>query len=236
MISIVWVFILSTDSIAQKSFKLTTADDQNHGRAKSMNAVLIECFNRMQMELEILPMPSKRSLINADNGIEDGNFLRTEGITKTYPNLVKVPERISVNRIVAFSKNLDISIDGWESLLNYHVVYVNGWRNCEDELANAKAVTIVKNEKLLFTLLEKNRAELGVFGQSTGMRVLKKLGYTGIKPLTPPIVISDLFLYVHHKHKHLIPEIVKTLKLMKKDGTYQYLIHQYFRTENFIHN
>ncbi|MBT4024662.1 MAG: transporter substrate-binding domain-containing protein [Desulfobacula sp.] len=226
-IATVLFFILSSSSIAQTTLTFTTADDQNHNRAKAMNAVLSECFNRMNIRINIFPMPSKRSLINADNGTEDGNFVRTEGITLAYPNLIQVPERISVNQIVAFSKNEIIQIDGWKSLLKYHVVYVNGWRNCERELKNSMATTIVKNENLLFTLLEKNRADVGIFGKSTGEQILKKLGYFSIKALEPPIVTSDLFLYVHKQHGKLIPEIVKTLKLMKKDGTYQNLINQY---------
>lgn len=182
----------------------------------------------MGVVLEIFPMPSKRSLINADNGTEDGNFVRTDGITQKYPNLIKVPEKISENRIVAFSKNPGMKINGWKSLLTYHVAYVNGWRNCERELKNARAITVVKNEALLFTLLEKDRAQVGVFGQSTGTSVLKILGYSRITPLVPPIVISDLFLYLHKKHQPLISDIVSTLRGMKKDGTYERFIHQDF--------
>lgn len=193
-----------------------------------MNEMLTECFNRMGVGVEIFPMPSKRSLINANNGTEDGNFVRTEGITQRYPNLIKVPEKISENRIIAFSKNTGIKINGWKSLLPYHVTYVNGWRNCERELKNARAITVVKNEVLLFTLLEKDRAQIGIFGQSTGKAALEKLGYSRITPLVPPIVISDLFLYLHKKHQNLIPDIVNTLRGMKKDGTYDRFIHQNF--------
>lgn len=193
-----------------------------------MNALLTECFNRMGIVLEILPMPSKRSLINADNGTEDGNFVRTDGITQKYSNLIKVPEKISENRIVAFSKDTGMKINGWKSLLTYHVAYVNGWRNCERELKNARAITVVKNEALLFTFLEKDRAQVGIFGQRTGMAVLEQLGYSRITPLAPPIVISDLFLYLHKKHQNLIPDIVSTLREMKKDGTYERFIHQNF--------
>lgn len=225
-IFIMLVFVLSSGAVAQTTLTFTTADDQNHSRAKAMNAVLTECFKRMGMALEIIPMPSKRSLKNANNGTEDGNFVRTDGITQAYPNLIKVPERISVNRIVAFSKNTNIKVSGWKSLLKYHVAYVNGWRNCERELKNPKSKTVVKNEELLFTLLEKDRADVGIFGQSTGIEVLKKFGFSDIKALEPPIVVSDLFLYVHKKHESLIPEIIKNLKKMKKDGTYENLVRQ----------
>ena len=220
-------FSLSSSSLAQTTYKFTTADNQTFSRSKSMNAVLTECFHRMGLRLVIIHVPSKRSLINANIGIEDGNFVRTEGISAQYPNLIKVPEKISENRIVAFSKNTGIKVDGWQSLLKYQVAYINGWRNCERELQQSKTKISVKNEALLFTLIEKNRVDVGVFGQSTGVEVLKMLGYSDIKALEPPIVVSSLFLYVHKKHEKLIPEIVKTLRGMKEDGTYKKIRDQY---------
>ena len=219
--------LFSSSSAAQTILTFTTGDDQGHGRAKAMNAVLTECFNRMGIRLKILAMPSKRSLINANSGIEDGNFLRTGKLSYAFPNLIIVPERISVNRVVAFSKNEKIKVNGWKSLLKYHVTYVNGWKNCEREFKNHTAKTIVKNENLLFTLLENNRADVGVFGLSTGTEVLRKQGYTSIKAIEPPIVTNDLFLYVHQKHAGLIPEIVKTLQAMKQDETYQNIVNQH---------
>ncbi len=223
-IFILLVLFLSSSAIAQPTITLTTADNQAHSRSMAMNAVLTECFKRMKIELIIISMPSKRALLNANNGTEDGNFVRTDGISKVYTNLVKVPEKLTENHIVAFSKNTDIKINGWKSLLNYHVVYVNGWRNCERELKDAKGETIVKNEELLFILLEKDRADVGVFGYSTGMEVLKTQKNTDIKALSPPIVVSDLFLYIHKTHAALIPEIVRNVKVMKSDGTYERLL------------
>jgi polar amino acid transport system substrate-binding protein len=228
LVLILFVFLLfSSASSAQTILTFTTGDDQSHGRAQAMNAVLTECFNRIGIKLNIISMPSKRSLINANNGIEDGNFLRTDTLSYAFPNLIIVPERLSVNRVVAFSKNENIEINGWESLFQYHVVYVNGWKNCERELKNHKSITTVKNEYLLFTLLEKNRAEVGIFELETGTEALQKLGYTDIKAIGSPIVSNDLFLYVHKKHAGLISEIVNTLRLMKQDGTYQEIISQY---------
>ena len=172
-------------------------------------------------------MPSKRSMINANSGIEDGNFLRTDKLSYAFPNLVIVPERLSVNRVVVFSKNEKIKINGWKSLFQYHVAYVNGWKNCERELKGHNSITTVKNEYLLFTLLENNRADVGIFGLFTGTEVLNKLGYTSIKAIEPPIVTNDLYLYVHKKHAALIPKIVKTLQAMKQDGTYRNIVNQY---------
>ena len=224
------VFILSTTARAtQQTLTFNTADNQAHVRSMAMNAVLTECFGRMNINLVIISMPSKRALLNANSGTEDGNFVRTDGISQIYTNLIKVPEKLTQNRIVAFSKNENIKINGWKSLLTYHVVYVNGWRNCERELKGVWGKTIVKNEELLFTLLEKDRADVGVFGYSTGMEVLKLRKDTGIKPLEPPIVVSDLFLYMHKAHAALIPEIAENIKAMKMDGTYEKLLVNAFQ-------
>lgn len=221
-------FLLMSSALsAQTSLTFTTGDDQRLARAKAMNAILQECFRRIGIHLIILPMPSERSLINANSGIEDGNFLRTNTLTYAYPNLMIVPERLTVNRVVAFSKNGKIKINGWKSLFQYNVAYVNGWKNCERELKDHNSVTTVKNENQLFTLLENDRADVGIFELDTGTEELNRLGYTHIKAIEPPIVINDLFLYVHKKHAALIPKIVTTLQVMKQDGTYQNIIDQF---------
>ncbi len=224
---ILLIFIFSSTSTAQPALTFTTADNQTHARSMAMNLVLTECFKRMGINLLIIPMPSKRSLLNANNGMEDGNFLRTDNIGHIYPNLIKVPEKIAENRVMVFSKNTNMVVDGWKSLFKYHVVYINGWRNCERELKGINNKTVVKDEGLLFSLLEKDRADVGVFGYDTGIEVLTTKKYSHIKALEPPITVSDLFLYVHKKHGRLIPDIVRNIKIMKMDGTYQAMINMF---------
>ncbi len=218
------VFWVPSQGFSQKTLTFTTADNQEHPRSIAMNAVLTEVFTRMGIKLKIVAMPSKRSLINADKGIEDGNFLRTQGISAKFPNLIMIPERLSVNNIVAFSKHQNIQVNGWKSLNDYHVVCVNGWRNCARELPDPKQKTIVKDEKLLFTLLEKDRADLGIFGRSTGLKLLDEMGIANIKALDPPVAVSGLFLYINKKHESLIPNISGILRQMKNDGTYQKIL------------
>lgn len=191
-----------------------------------MNAVLEEAFSRLGFSIEIQNLPSERSLKHANNGIADGNFVRTSYIAAAYPNLRMVPEKLAVNYIVAFSKQ-ELEIDGWKSLLPHSTVYINGWKNCEKELKTAKKKTVVKSDTHLFRFLEKNRADLGIYGRSTGMAILKEMGITDIKPLTPPIVVSDLFLYLNKKHELLIPKVTQTLQQMKANGTYMEIIKRF---------
>ncbi len=212
---------------APTSMTFTTGDARSDGRTKAMEELLTVCFKRLGIQIEVIPMPSERSLYNANAGTQDGNFLRTDGISKSYPNLIKVPEPFFVNTIVAFSHNKNIKINGWESLLPYRVAWVNGWKNCERELSTAKSVSRIRSEKALFLFLEKKRADVGVFGLHTGTAVLNKLNITSVYPLSPPIVVSNLYLYVNKKHESMIPQIVKTIQEMKLEGTFENVINKH---------
>ncbi|WP_031484799.1 substrate-binding periplasmic protein [Maridesulfovibrio frigidus] len=221
-------FLFTMPAVAgTTSMSFTTGDPLNDNRTKAMEELLTICFERMGIKIDVMPMPSERSLYNANAGTQDGNFLRTEGISKSYPNLIKVPEPFFANTIVAFSHNKNIKIDGWKSLLPYRVAWVKGWKNCERELSTAKSVTQVRNEKALFLFLEKKRADVGVFGLHTGSVMLKKLNITSVYPLSPAIVVSNLYLYVNKKHASMIPQIVKTIKEMKLDGTFGKVINKF---------
>ncbi|SMF37096.1 substrate-binding periplasmic protein [Desulfovibrio gilichinskyi] len=210
-----------------RSMTFTTGDDKNFNRYKSMNEIVKTCFARMGIEINIIAMPSERSLYNANAGIQDGNFMRIEGISKDYPNLIMVPEPLSALIFVAFSRSKKIKIDGWESLLPYRVAWIKGWKICDQKLSNAKSATRLKSEENLFLFLERGRADIGVFGRAPGEACLKKLGITDVYPLSPPIAVNNSYIYVHKKHARLIPQIVKTLQEMKHDGTFQKISDKY---------
>ncbi len=59
-------------------------------------------FQRTGIKAETVLLPSERSLINANTGVDDGNIARIKGIEKKYKNLIMVPEKIIDFDFVAF--------------------------------------------------------------------------------------------------------------------------------------
>jgi len=223
------ISMLASSTAVADVFSFSTADNQAHPRSIAMNAVVIECFKRMGHTASIRPMPSERSLYNANAGVQDGNFVRTMGISATYPDLIAVPEPLSKNTIVAFSKYPNLKVDGWKSLLPYHVAWVRGWKNCDRELKEAKTITRMPNEELLFRFLSEGRADIGVFGLETGVQKLRELAIFNVHPVTPPITESTLHLYINRSHADLIDQISATLRAMKLDGTYRKILDQTYQ-------
>ncbi len=188
--------------------------------------VLLEAFERAGVPIAISHLPAERSLTNANDGITDGDFVRISGLARLYPNLIQVPAKITDFEFVAFSKDASIQLKDWASAKPYHVGIVRGWKILEENLSGSASLTRVKNQKLLFTLLDKGRANIVVYSRFEGYEMIKHLGLTGVKALEPPLAVREMFLYLNKKHTRLIPVISEALKDMKQDGTYGALFDQ----------
>ncbi|MBF0559412.1 MAG: transporter substrate-binding domain-containing protein [Nitrospirae bacterium] len=186
--------------------------------------VMTEAFKRIGIKLEIVNLPSERALINANEGIDDGNYARIEGLEKTYPNLIRVPEEITRFEFSAFSKNVHFKPTGWDSLAPYNVGIITGWKILETNITNAKSLTQVKDETLLFNLLAADRVDVVVYERMQGKYFLNNSGMKNIVVLIPPLTVKSMYPYLHKKHKELVPKLAEALKSMKKDGTYAKIV------------
>lgn len=188
--------------------------------------VVREAFHRIGVALEIVHLPAERSLQNANEGIEQGVFVRVEGMEKVYPNLRRVPEKISEYEFVAFSKRSDIRINGWDSLRDYHVAIVTGWKILEQNILQTQSLIKVRDAALLFQVLVDNKVDLVVYNKLDGYGVIKAMGLQGIHALQPPLATRDMFLYLHSSQQDRIPKLTEALQAMKRDGTYDGLQQQ----------
>lgn len=184
---------------------------------------LSEAFGRMGYKMVLQELPGERALINANQGINDGDAARIFELSKAYPNLVRVPENIIDVQLVAFSRNVDFATIGWKSLRPYNVGIVKGYKILEINIIGTKSLVKVKNIEKLFTLLHKDRADLVVTTRMGGLAAIKGMGLSGIKVLQPPLAISTLYPHLNVKHKNLVPGLAAAIREIKRDGTYQRL-------------
>nr|WP_320194009.1 transporter substrate-binding domain-containing protein [uncultured Desulfobacter sp.] len=164
--------------------------------------------------------PVGRSLIHVNEGVDDGDGPRIGGLSKNYPNLVQVSEPFGEFIFGAFTKNKNIRLNGWSSLMNLNVAYIHGWKIFDNKVTNAKSVTKVKNKELLFKLLHTDRTDVALVTKLSGYAVIKNLGFKEIEFIDPPLAVEPNFLYLHNSHKSLAPLLAETLRKMKQDGTY----------------
>ncbi|WP_306545920.1 ABC transporter substrate-binding protein [Desulfobulbus sp.] len=182
--------------------------------------IVREAFRRIGLQIDIAHLPAERALLNANEGIEKGIYVRIQGLESEYKNLSIVPEKISEYEFVAFGKDPSLRMNGWDSLQNYHVGIVNGWKILEKNIVACKNLTKVKNAEVLFRSLEEDKIDLVVYNKIDGYGMIKELGLQGIHALDSPFATKDMFLYLHKDLDKVILPLAEALKAIKSDGTY----------------
>lgn len=208
-----------------RQITLSTGEDQTNARSAYLNALLAECFSRMDVDLTIEIMPHKRSLEAAQQEVVDGTFIRTELIAKNYPELVMVPVPLIESRVTAYATDPAIleSITCWESMTPYRVAYIDGWQWVEHHLPGCTNLCRIKKKMSLLLFLSRGRADIAIYEETLGAEEIRKMDIKNIHVLDNPLSVTNMYLYMHRRHLGMVPEIADTLSAMIDDGTFQAL-------------
>jgi len=188
-----------------------------------MDKVTETALSRINYKLKRVKLPAERGLVNVNRGIDDAEMSRIAGLDKVYKNLRQVPEKIMDWEFVVFSKKtLDLT-EGWHSLANKNVAFINGWKILENNIPASAHVNRVKTDNQLFLLLEKDRTDFVIYEKWAGLEIIRNNKQKNVRMLGPPLAVREMYIYLNKKHESVVAKLADALKLMKKDGTYQRL-------------
>ena len=191
-----------------------------------LDLLVPEIFRRVGIEAEAVGYAaSERAMINANNGVDDGMAMRIKGLEAIYPNLLRVEEKIIDNDFVAYSIRHDFKTTGFDSLKPFQVGYIIGWKVFEAPLRSAPAITLVQDANQLFTLLDKDRADVVLFERWQGNWLVRERRIPA-RLLLPPLVTTEMYMYLHKKHAHLLGRVAEALRAAKADGSYRRIHEQ----------
>lgn len=213
---------------AESSLTITSGKGEpfvNSAHTGFYDLIVKNMFERINVEARTIVLPSERSLINANAGIDDGNIARIKGIEKKYTNLVRVPGKIIDFDFVAFTKSKNLPVSNWQSLQPYNVAFINGWKVFEKKVKHYKSLVRTQDTKQLFELLNKNRVDIALYDLWSGLWWTNQFS-TNAQYIEPPIARFELYLYIHKKHSSLRQGLSIALEEMKKDGTYRRIFEQ----------
>ena len=179
--------------------------------------LLEQAFDSLGYNVEFRYRPDKRSILEANSGQVDGDFLRILTIAEDYTNMIVVPEPLAEASIVAFSlqPNIDLSNYAIEEH-QYNIGYIAGWKVIEDMLDNYQQTSPVAEVGTLFKLLTGRRVDLILYAQAAGKKILsgnEQLNYQ----VSSSLHSYELYLVMHKKHIDLVPKLAAKLKQLKKE-------------------
>ncbi len=222
--------VFSNAAFSQPTLVLNTAFGppvSNASQTGFADQVLAEALRRIGYRLETVRMPAERALINANRGIDDGELARIGGLQEKYPNLIQVPETFLSVDMVLYSKNYpSFVVDGWESVASHSLAIISGWKIMEENFSRpGSSVEIIKTDtpEQSFSLLQNDRVDFIAYSNWSGLGYIKAHNITDIVLLEPPLASPEFYVYLHKKHKSIVPELAEAIKTMKADGTLQAL-------------
>ncbi len=199
----------------------TSAPLSTHDGKGFLDLLIKNAFQRIGLKGRVVEYSaSKRALINANADIDQGVAMRVKGLEALYPNLVRVPEPVFDVDFVAFSLDQSVDASSWKALRDIPVAYILGWFLYEENLLPGTDAITVKKPEQLFALLKKHRVDAILYERWMGLHKARQLGIR-VTVNEPPLARVNMYIYLNKKHIKLVAKLVRALRAMKADGTYQ---------------
>lgn len=207
--------MFSTEASAREPLKLGVLNTSPP--SVIAGAMLSEVFRQANVPLLLVTMPAARSSVEADAGRIDGEVARVASYSDTHPMLIRVDPPIDQLSISAyFKKTLQTRIAKKEDLIPYRVGYVRGLIATHNQVKDLPQHRETQSSKLLVLMLNANRFDVIVNNSASTDYYLFKLGYTDIEQVE--LTREPLHLYLHQKHRDLVPAIANTIQKMTVSG------------------
>ncbi len=215
------IFLLLV-TISQKVSALTISILEAAPSSVVYSKILEAIYNRADIPLEFVVMPTQRSLSQSTRGIIDGELVRIHKVGDLYPTLIRVPTPFTFFESRAFARTQsiqrNIQQDGWNALQDYRIGIVRGMKHAEIGLKDHKNIVDVNRTEQLFRMLELNRIDIAISSGVNGLSFIDKFDLQSVHLLEPALQRHDLYHYLHEKNKHYVLILDKTIRAMKENG------------------
>lgn len=182
--------------------------------------VLKEAYHRLGYQVNFIPFPTQRSLVEANLGHVDGELMRHKDITNDYPNLIRIPVSIFSEKMVVFAHNPKLIEKmgplNWENIAPYRLGSIIGFKVAE-EAAKTLKVDFVVNLEVLFNKLIEGRTDFVLGTYSSGCYVKTKFGHS-VFLVDGYLAKYNSYHHLHRSNSHLVKPLTNILIKMKENN------------------
>jgi len=192
--------------------------------------ILTEAFQRNGIKFDAQYHPSLRSLKMSNSGIMDGQLHRVYNFHQVsagkYPNLIRIESKLLSVSVAVFARK-SLKINTWDDLKGYTVIYYRGRKNVESQLKKVLPVEKIgkaTTDHQAFRVLAVGGADVVISESTQGKQIIaanpQLAGIIEVVKLEE----TEIYAYIHKKHKSIASKIAETIEQMKQDGTFEQII------------
>lgn len=212
----VFYILFASSALASGIQKLVLCGIENSVNQRWASALLKEAYRGLNIEIELITFPGKRSLVMSNTGECDGEVQRIDDMQSQFPHLLKVPTSLFFLESGVFCKDPNLEISGRESLSSSLIGIPRGIVYLERFTQGLNRIK-VNNHDQLFQLLESGRVDCVLISKNYGLEYLKKHRLKA-HMYTIPNVNLPLYHYLNDKHVNLVEPLNQRIIALKKQG------------------
>ncbi len=219
LVSFAVLFSILPNRLFAENFKFAVA--ANTIDTVVSEVIIQKAYEILGHDIQIVRLPPKRALEDANSGIYDGDVQRIFSVEEHYPNLIRIEPAINyINGTGFVLKESGIKVSSWQDLRTHKVGIILGIRFAETNVPKENSFVYYSYTKLT-EALKSGKIDIGIYPESNGIFQTLLAGEETIVPLEAPLARFDLFHYIHSKNKSLKDDLQQVFKRFKKEGLLQ---------------
>ncbi len=206
------VLLLMSSARAQDVLKLSGFEAPN--LTPVAESILSQAYGELGIRIQTFITSPRRALLDSASGKTDGELVRIRTIEADHSSLLRVDVPIILARTFAYTNKPQLRGKSFKQLRHLRVGHVAGARFAAELADGFAEVWTADTPEQLFEMLQRDRIDLVIAGESTGRRIIRDRKLVGVFPLRPSLQEVAFYHYLHEKHADLVPRIEAVLKRM----------------------
>jgi polar amino acid transport system substrate-binding protein len=160
----------------------------------------------------------------SNHGKYDGDVCRIDGTEKKYKNLIKIKYKATklFGAILVNKNYFKTKVTSLKELDNTDIGIRIGHLYAEKAVKdyNPKNITRLTTDEQLLEMLNLSRIKAGIIILHNALSLIKKSpdSYKNIAIANPYFVVTNVYFYIHKKHKNLVEKLNKAAQNASKAG------------------
>jgi polar amino acid transport system substrate-binding protein len=211
------IAMLGTSFSHSEQIKISTFEQESI-QIDVSTEVMTDLYRRLGHEMKLIPLPGKRSIIEANKGTVDGELIRMRQSEKLLTNLTRIPTPIDSIKVIAITLIDGIRINSPADLVGKKIGSIHGLQ-LTDKIVEGLPHQTVESIDSLFKILLVGRVDVIIFPELDSKYHIKNHGLSDkIAINTPPILEMSVYHFINKSKPALIKSMSELLAKLKETG------------------
>lgn len=195
----------------------TDANDHS-GLSPAARALLTRALQSLGREVRFEPLPLRRSLTMTEQGLLDGETMRSRAAVDDRPSLLLVAAPLVTMEVIGYVRRGEAGPADLGALVRWRVGVPRGVVALEKLLAHVPRRTEVTTRQDLLRLLRIGAIDIALFASTPGEPELAPAQTAGLARLPAALHATPLYALLHARHRALLPALTRVLLQMEASG------------------